>query len=177
MLGRFPPMRRPALYRAARCGASSCIAVAAIAGATYLRGVNHTTVALGVVLVTLWLATRWGWQEALSASLAAGIAFDYYFLPPRGFSLEAPEHGVTLVAFLLTAITTGGLAARANRHRNEAEQHSAEMARLYELGSALRDSEHMDTVQELIASYVVDIFGVQDAAFFDRSSARIFRSG
>ncbi len=149
----------------------------AITGATYLRQVNHATVALGLVLLTLGLAMRWGWQEALAASLAGGLGFDYYFLPPHGFALGAPEHIVTLVAFLLTASTTGVLAARANRHRDEAEQRSAEMARVYELGSALRDSEHMDTVQELIASYVVEIFGVEGAAFFDPLSSRIFRSG
>lgn len=170
-------MRSHTLYRAARCSISGGIAVVLIKGATYLRHVNHTTVALGLVLLTLGLALQWGWAEVLTASLAGGLGFDYFFLPPRGFGLESPEHLVTLLAFLLTAITTGGLAARASRHRNEAEQRSAEMGRLYELGSALRDTEHLVTVQEGITDRVVEIFKVEGAGFFDRPGGRVFRSG
>ena len=153
------------------------MAVAAILGATYLRHVNHTTVALGLVLLIQGFAMRWGWTEALAASLAGGLGFDYFFLPPRGFSLEAPEHVVTLFAFLLTAVTTGGLAARASRHRNDAERRAAELGRLYELGSALRDNEHVDTVEERIADRVVEILAVEGAAFFDPPTERVFRSG
>lgn len=170
-------MRSAVLYRAVCCGISAILAVAVITGATYLHHVNHTTVALGLVLLTLGAALRWGWIEALAVSFAGGIGFDYFFLPSRGFSLESPEHLVTLLAFLLTAITTGGLASRANRHRSEAEQRSMEMGRLYELGSALRDDESPDTLEERITDHVVKLFGVGGAAFFDPLSARIFRAG
>ena len=170
-------MRSPGLYRTVRCGVSAGIAVAVITGATHLRHVNHTTVALGLVLLTLGVAMRWGWIEALAVSLAGGLGFDYWFLSPRGFSIESPEQLVTLLAFLLTAITIGGLASRANRNRSEAELRSAEMGRLYDFGSALRDDEHPDTFQERITDHVVNIFGVEGAAFFDALGTRVFRAG
>ncbi len=166
-----------ALYRFARCGVSAGVAVVAIFGATHLRHVNHTTVALGLVLLSLGIAVRWGWVEALTASLAGGLGFDYFFLPPRGFGLEAPEHMITLGAFLLTAVTTGGLAARVRRHRNEAEHRSAELGSLYEFSSALRDDEPGDIPGGRVADHVVGIFGFEGAAFFDRQSERVFRSG
>ncbi len=164
-------------YRSARCGVSAAVAVVAILGATHLRHVNHTTVALGLVLLSLGIAVRWGWVEALAASLAGGLGFDYFFLPPRGFGLEAPEHMITLAAFLLTAVTTGGLAARVRRHRNEAEQRSAELGSLYDLSCALRDDEQGDLPGGRVADHVVTIFGFEGAAFFDRQNERVFRSG
>ena len=170
-------MRSPALIRSARCAIAACIAVFGIIGATHLPQVNHATVALGLVLLSLGLAVRWGLAEALAVSLAGGLGFDYYFLPPYGFGLGAPEHIVTLVAFLLTAVTTGGLAARVRRHRTEAEQRSAELGVLYEFSSALRDDEDCDVAEERVTEHVVEIFGVEGAAFYDQQSERIFRSG
>ena len=171
------PIRRLDLYQAARCATAAGIAVAVITGATYLRHVNHATVALGLVLLTQGFAIRWGWAEALSASLAGSLGFDYFFLPPRGFGLESPDHLITLLAFLLTAITTGGLAARASRHRKEAEQRADDLRRLYDLGSALRDDEHPESVHERITDCVVRIIEVEGAAFFDLAGDRVWRSG
>ncbi len=136
-------MRGPQLHRALGCIASAGLSIATIAGAALLRHVNHTTVALGLVLLILGLSIRWGWLEALVASLAGGLGFDYFFLPP-GFGLEAPEHWMALGAFLLTAITTGQLSARANRHRDEAGRRRDEMARLFQFGNALLESESVE---------------------------------
>ena len=169
-------MRSLALNRVLRCSLSAGIAVAVITGATHLPKVNHTTVALGLVLLTLGFAMRWGWIEALTASLAGGLGFDYFFLPPRGFALESPEHLITLLAFLSTAITIAGLAARAARHRREAEQRATELGRLYEFGAALREDDHFDTLLERITDHVVEIFGVEGAAFYQRDG-RVCRSG
>lgn len=170
-------MRSSALDRAIRCCVSASIALASIKGATYLRQVNHTTVALALVLLTLGLAMRWGWMEALSASLAGGLGFDHFFLSSQGFGVESSERVVTLLAFLLTAITTGGLAARVSRHRSASEERAAELGHLYDFSSALRDSGHMDTVLDRIADHVVETIGAEGAAFFDLLGGRIFRSG
>ena len=116
----------PAL-RAFRCGVCVGLSVLLIVGATFVRHVNHTTVALMLVLLILGFAIRWGWVEALVSSLAGGFGFDYFFLPPRGFGLEAPERWVTLGAFLVTAITAGQLAARAARNLDDAERRRNEM--------------------------------------------------
>jgi two-component system, OmpR family, sensor histidine kinase KdpD len=170
-------MRSFPVSRALRCAAAAALSVAAIAGATRLRHVNHTTIALGLVLMILVFSIRWGWLEALVASLAGGLGFDYYLLPPRGFNLEAPEHWITLTAFLLTAITTGQLSARANRHRAEAERRRDEMAALHRLGNSLLDSESVEAAIEQVTHRVVEILGARGAAFFDQRVGRTFRSG
>ena len=170
-------MRRASVLRGARCIVSAGLSVVLVVGATYVPQVNHATVALALVLLTVGLSMHWGWAEALTASFVGGLAFDYYFLPPAGLSIEAPEHWVTLAAFLLTAITTGQLSARAARNRAEAEARRDEMARLYRLGNALLDSDGADGAWERTAKQITEIFHARSAVFFDLESDRVLRSG
>ena len=170
-------MQSAPVLRALRCAVCGALSVLVIVGATYLRHVNHTTVALVLVLLILGFAIRWGWLEALVTSLAGGLGFDYFFLPPRSFGLEEPEHWLTLGAFLVTAITTGQLAARAARNRDEADRRRREMERLYLLGNSLLDAGSMEGALDRLPRQIVEVFQAQSAAFFDQQGNRIFRWG
>jgi len=160
-----------------RCAALAGLAFVVMAVASRLRHVNHTTVALAFVLMIVGVSTRWGWVEALATSLAGGIAFDYYMLPPRGFDLGAPEYAITLVAFLVTAITIGQLSASAHRHRIEAERRRDEMAGLYRLSHALFRIDDIETAPQRIVQEVLSTYGARAAALFERDSGRIFECG
>ena len=162
---------------ALRCAVSAGLATALITGATHVPHVNHTTVALSLVLLIVGVAMRWGWVEALATSLAGGVGFDYFFIPPHGFRLETSEDWVTLGAFLLTAITTGQLSARAARNRAEAERRRDEMERLYRLGNALLDDENTEDTYERLPKHIMEIFQARTAIFLDRQRDRIFQSG
>jgi two-component system sensor histidine kinase KdpD len=168
---------RAPLNRALQCAASAALSVFVVIAATYPRHVNHTTVALALVLLIMGLSMRWGWREGLAASLAGGLGFDYFFLPPRGFNPESPEQLVTLCAFLLTAVTTGQLSALAGRNRSEAERRRDEMEGLYRFGNALLDCESAESALDGIADKVAGIFGASGVAFFNQDGGRIFRSG
>jgi two-component system sensor histidine kinase KdpD len=168
-------MRSSRVSLVLRCVTSAGLSVAVVVGATYVPHVIHTTVALLLVLLILGLSIQWGWMEALTASLAGGLAFDYFFLPPR--DLEASEHWVTLGAFLLTAILTGQLAARANRYRSVAERRRDEIASLYRLSDVFLDTENAEGPLDRIPGEIVEIFGVRAAALFEQQGGRIFRSG
>jgi K+-sensing histidine kinase KdpD len=113
----------------------------------------------------------------LAASLAGGLGFDYFFPPASGFGLEDPEHGLTLIAFLLTAIATGQLSARANRHRKEAELRRDEMAGLYRFGNALSHEGSVDIDLERILEHIVEIFRTRTVVFFDAQVGKMLRSG
>jgi len=84
-----------------------------------LPHVNDTTVALLMVLCISGISMTWGWPVALTAAIVGGIVYDYYFLGPLGFSITAPEYGVALAAFLITAIVTGQLVAHSKRRQLE----------------------------------------------------------
>jgi two-component system sensor histidine kinase KdpD len=67
------------------------------------------------------------------ASLLGVLCFNFFFLPPLYTLKIADSHNwIALAAFLITAITVGGLSARANRRAEEAEARRREIERLYQ---------------------------------------------
>lgn len=130
---------QPALHRA---GAylSAVLAVCAATGAFMLFSthVNPTTVALGYLLIILFVATKFGSRPAVAAALVGVLGFNFFFLPPVGtLAIADPENWVALAAFLITAVTAGELSARARKRAEEAEAARREIERLY---TELRDA-------------------------------------
>ncbi|HYV07115.1 MAG TPA: DUF4118 domain-containing protein [Blastocatellia bacterium] len=100
--------------------------------------VNTTTVALGYLLIILFVATRYGSRPAVGAALIGVFGFNFFFLPPVGtLTIADPGNWVALAAFLITAVTAGELSARARRRAEEAEAGQHEIERLY---TELRDA-------------------------------------
>ncbi len=119
-------------HRAARLGLCLAAVVAVTARCFRVIHANATTVALMMLLVVLGVATRWGLAEAIFTSVAAVLAFNYYFLEPIGTLTIADEQNwVAFFAFLVTAITASQLSARAQRRAREATNRKQESERLY----------------------------------------------
>jgi two-component system, OmpR family, sensor histidine kinase KdpD len=157
-----------------------CLAiVASIVGAyTRLIAVNSTTAALTFLLAVLLIATIWGLAEAITASIAGVLAFNFFFLPPLGaFTVEDPQNWVALFAFLVTAITTSQLSARARRRTLEAQRRRRETEQLYELGRAILLDESFDRILPKAVTDIARIFDVEQAAIYDAGSEKTYRHG
>jgi K+-sensing histidine kinase KdpD len=121
-----------------------CLSLAIVTGislAEFRFGrVNHTTVALTLLLAVLAIATWWGLLESLVASMAGMLCFNYLFLPPVGtWSIADPENWVAFITFVVTATVASQLSASAKR-RAAAQAHAEEAASRAE---AARQSEEM----------------------------------
>ncbi|MBI3666961.1 MAG: DUF4118 domain-containing protein [Acidobacteria bacterium] len=81
---------------------------------------NIATVSLILVLAVRLISAKWGFREAIAASLAGGIVFDYCFLPPYGIGIEDPQHWVVLIAFLAVAIIGSQLSESARKRARQA---------------------------------------------------------
>src|ERR1044071_729915 len=118
------------------------VAVLATGAATALlylfrTHINTTTVALGLLLVVLFVATKFGSRPAVAASIVAVFCLNFFFLPPIGtLTIADPDNWIALAAFLITAVTAGELSARVRRRAEEAEAGRREIERLY---TELRD--------------------------------------
>lgn len=94
--------------------------------------VNSTTVALGLLLVVLFVATAWGSRPAVLASILGVLSFNFFYLPPVGrWTIDDPDNWVALLAFLVTAVTAGQLSSRSKRRAEEADAGRREIERLY----------------------------------------------
>src|SRR5881296_1023640 len=77
---------------------------------------NSITIAMTFLLATLGVATAWGLLEAIVASVAGVLCFNFFFLPPLfTFYLADTQNWVALFAFLVTAVVASELSASAKR--------------------------------------------------------------
>jgi two-component system sensor histidine kinase KdpD len=113
------------------------------------NSVNATTIALLQLLVVVIVATFFQRWAALTASVLAAFAFNYFFLPPLYTLTISEEHNwVALIVFLAVAITVGHLSATSNKRRAQAERLYKELEDAFESASeaeALRRSEKLKT--------------------------------
>ncbi len=99
----------------------------------FRQQINSTTVALGYLLIVLFVAILGRSGPALIASLLAMLCFNFFFLPPfHTFTIADPQNWVALTAFFVTALAVGQLSARARQRAEEAEAGRHEVKRLYE---------------------------------------------
>lgn len=131
---------------------AAVVGVAAVTGALKLFGahVNTTTVALGLLLVVLFVATGWGSRPAVLASLLGVMCFNFFYLPPVGrWTIDAPDNWIAFFAFLVTAVTAGQLSAHANRRAEEADAGRREIERLYrELRDAFEQASQAEALRQ-----------------------------
>jgi two-component system, OmpR family, sensor histidine kinase KdpD len=173
---RANPNPNSAVRHVLQSAISFALAAAIVTICHGLPHVDVTTAALILVLVILGLAMRWGWGEAVSAAIAGCLGLDYFFLPPHGFGISNLDHWVAYVTFLVTALATGHLSARANRHRVEAVRRRTEIEKLYLLSDALSGCEHEEAIVQRLAGWLGEIPGVDAFAVYGRSLDRTWRS-
>lgn len=112
--------------------------LAAVALVTYLLsrlGVTNTaTVSTAFLMVVLVVAATSRLWAAVTTSLTAVLAFNYFFLPPIGeFTIADMENWVALAAFLAVSLVASNLSAVARARTAEAVGRRDEMARLFDL--------------------------------------------
>src|SRR5215467_1772265 len=125
-------MRRRFSVRALQLAAAFSIVAGIILFYRNILHVNSTTVALTLLLAILIVSTYWGLLIAVLMSVAAMLAFNYFFLPPVGtFTIADPQNWVALFAFLCVAVMASHLSTRAKTKAMEALARRREIERLY----------------------------------------------
>jgi two-component system, OmpR family, sensor histidine kinase KdpD len=111
------------------------------------------------LLAVLGLASTQGRYSAILASLIAFFSFDFFLVPPLYmFTIGKLEEWVALFIFLLTAVTTGQLAAALRGRAEQARQRENETRALYELLSATTREESLELQLAIVARAIVKNF-------------------
>ena len=140
--------------------------------------VNQTTVALTYLLAILAVSTFWGFTVSAFMSVAAMLAFNFYFLPPVGkFTITDPQNWAALVAFLATSLIASQLATRVRREADEAQQRRKEIERLYAFSQQLLVSGNVITLLNSIPNQIVETFEVGAAALYLDYKQKFYHSG
>ncbi|MDR3677034.1 MAG: DUF4118 domain-containing protein [Acidobacteriota bacterium] len=157
-------------------------ALGIIAGITFfyflIFHVNNVTVALSFLLAVLAIATRWGLVEALAASVAGMLCFNFFFLPPVGaLTIADPQNWVALSAFVVTAVIASQLSTSLRTQALESSHRQQEMERLYTLSRNLLLLEVHGHLAQEITNLIAQVFEVPGLALYDRATDRIHRAG
>jgi two-component system sensor histidine kinase KdpD len=139
---------------------------------------NPTTVGFAYLLLVLLIASTWGLAEATLASLAATLAFNFFFLPPIGkFTIADPQNWVALFSFLATALIASRLSARVKKQALDAVERQRDIERLYTFSRAILLIDPVEPVAKQLARKLAEVFGLRAAVLYDRRTGEIHRAG
>jgi signal transduction histidine kinase len=122
----------------------------AIATAVFLycrRWISANEAPLFYLPVVMACAVRLGFVPALFAAAVCFLSWDYYFLPPyHTFTVDSQSSWVSIIVFLITAVTTGGLAARARERARAAAESESDIATLLSASELVSQSVDSDEI-------------------------------
>jgi two-component system sensor histidine kinase KdpD len=140
--------------------------------------VSTTTVGFTFLLVILSASTVWGLGVSCMMSVAATLAFDYFFLPPVGsLDIADPQDWVALFSFVVTAVLGSSLSARAHSRAVEANRRRQEVERLYALSQRLVGEGDLLELSPAIPRYILESFAADSAALFLSGKQEVYRAG
>lgn len=140
--------------------------VGAVALVTALIGVLDQwmpVLSLGALYVfaVLLVSVVWGLAFALPVAVASMLAFNWFFLPPtHTFHLRDGENWLVLMLYLVVAVVTSELAARARKKAREAAQREREAALLAEVAVSLLGGRAVTDELDDIAGRAAIVLGV-----------------
>jgi two-component system, OmpR family, sensor histidine kinase KdpD len=138
---------------------------------------NETTVGFTFLLAILIASTVGGLGTAIVMSVAATLAYDYYFIPPVGtLNITDSRDWVALTAFLITSVVGSTLSAWARRQTKEARLQRREAEQLYDLSQRLLSAGDSLELCNAIPSDIVEAFGARAAALLLAEGQTVFYS-
>jgi len=138
---------------------------------------NETTVGFTFLLAILIASTVGGLGTAIGMSVAATLAYDYYFIPPVGtLNITDSRDWVALTAFLITSVVGSTLSAWARRQTKEARLQRREAEQLYDLSQRLLSAGDSLELCNAIPSDIVEAFGARAAALLLAEGQTVFYS-
>ena len=140
--------------------------------------VNASTVGFFYLILILAVATLAGLAEAIIASMAAMLCYNFFFLPPVGrFTIADSQNWVALFSFLVTALVASHLSDRAKKQAHEAKRRQKETEQLYALSRAILLTDTHQPIGMQAAQHIAQIFGAASVVLVDAKSGSTFLGG
>jgi len=140
--------------------------------------VNPTTVALTLLLLVLFLAARWGLRYAVATSIAATVAYNFFFLPPVGtFTISDPQNWLAIFTFLTVAVVGSRLSERAREEAEDARRRQRELEVLYGLSRQLLQTENVASLLNAISPAVMLVTRAEGIVLYLLEGDRRYMAG
>jgi two-component system sensor histidine kinase KdpD len=145
--------------------ALTALGIVTLAMGPGLHITNASTVSTTYLMVVLLVAATSRLRVAVTTSIAAMLALNFFFLPPIGtFTIADTQNWVALVAFLAVSLVASRLSSIARDRTNEALEQRNEVARLFDLGRDVLQITDTGDAFSVLARAVVRRFDLEFAA-------------
>ncbi len=158
------------------------VAVILVAALAHWSGWLLPVAVLLYLLIVIPIALLYGFWQAVVVSLSAVVVHGFFTVRQpqlHGLTNAAadPVNTVTLLAFVLVALTVSRLSARVTGHAREAESRGEQMHDLYEFTRrTLQMNLHLEPGPQL-AELVHEIFQLEAVAVFDADLHQVYQAG
>jgi len=154
------------------------VAVVLVAGLAHWSSELLPVAALLYLMIVVPTALLCGFWQAVVVSLSAVVAQSWFTARQAQLAMAVdPANSITLLVFVLVALTVSRLSAGVTAHTREAESRGEQMHDLYEFTRrTLQMNLHLEPGPQL-AELVHDIFGVEAVALFDADLHHVYQAG
>ncbi|MEO7653230.1 MAG: DUF4118 domain-containing protein, partial [Bryobacteraceae bacterium] len=140
--------------------------------------VNASTAGFAYLLLVLIVASTCGFLEASLASIAATLAFNFFFFAPVGtFTIADPHNWVALFSFLSPSLIASRLSDKAKQRALDAIERQQDVERLYTFSRALLLIDSGEPFAKQLVQKIAEIFDVSAVVLYDRRTGEIHRAG
>jgi two-component system sensor histidine kinase KdpD len=149
-----------------------------LTGVVYWSHGKALTAGLIELVFVMLIAFRWGFPEAVVASVLAVACLDYFYMPPI-FSLyeRDPQDWISSGIFVTIALTAGHFADRIKRKAIQTESERTRLERLYLTSRDILMLDRRDGVGAQLTKLIVDTFHVDAVALWDAREVRMDKAG
>jgi two-component system sensor histidine kinase KdpD len=158
--------------------ALGAVAITLIAALANWSGWLPPVSVLLYLLIVVPIALLCGFWQAVIVSLAAVVVQTWLTARQPQLAMAAsPANTVTLLVFVLVALTVSRLSSRVTGHAREAESWGGQMHDLYEFTRrTLQMNLHVEPGQQLV-ELVHEIFDLEAVAIFDADLHEVYQAG
>jgi two-component system sensor histidine kinase KdpD len=160
-----PRLARASALRGTAIGVGLVALTTAIAAALQ-RFVGLNSIDLLYLLPVIATATLFGLRSSLAASLAAALAYNFFFLPPLyTFTISDPQNVVTLLVLVLVAVFASQLTGRLKREATIGARTATENAALAAFGQRLAGVSDQAGTAAAVCEEVAKLLNVATVLF------------
>jgi two-component system sensor histidine kinase KdpD len=137
---------------------------------------TRTSVALAYLTFVLAVAVGYGFLPSIAASIGGVLAYDYFFVPPLyTLNVNAQEDVITLLVFLVVALTTSTITARTRSQARIASNRARVTAELYAFNRWLAETTDIDVLLELAARRISEMLHASVALLIPEDDGLVAR--
>ena len=162
--------RSPPVHYALAVGA---VGLAAGAAFPFSAVLGLADVAMWMLLAVLGAALRLGRGPSALAAVAAALATNFLFIPPRFTFLVQPGYLITFIGMLVVALVVAALASRSRDVADAARERERRTDALYRLARDLVAVQRTPEVLKRTVARVGETFGVHAVALLPGEDGRL----